>query len=173
MADVDRAAVFASNVEPVAQPNLSARSAEIRIPSPSGPQQLPDSTGAERRVRRTRPTRGARPLKQPVAIALAQQSQFDESVRVGPQLLSHIPTDIVRVHEIAQPHRNQTDRQPVGHVQKRHVLQMLETEIRVLGRQPLEMRLLHDRILLHGSVSQQYRSTVFNRQVCHVRSNLL
>jgi len=152
--NVDGRVTVAPNAEPIAQPNQSDWRAQIEHPAPTGPQPLPDPFGTERGVRSARPTHRTHPVQQPVASAVARQFQFDAPVTAGPQLLPDIAPDIVRVRQLAQPDRHTADRQPAGHAEKRHVRQVHETQVRLFGRQPVEVRLLQRRLCVHGFVGQ-------------------
>jgi len=163
--NIDDRTAIASNVKPIVQPHRPDRHTQVEHDPPTGPQPLSDPLDTERGVRSTRPTRRARSVQQPVASAVSGQFQLDTSVSVGPQLLSDIASDIVRLCQLAQPDRRAADRQPSGHVEKRHVRQVRKTQVRLFGRQPVEVRLLQRRLRVHELVDQSNQSATYNRQV--------
>lgn len=129
----------AGNVGPFEQLHLPNRTAEVQLSSPAEPRPLLDLFGSERRVRPAGATQRAHPVQQPVANVATRKFQLDAHIVFGSQLLPDIAPDIVRVHQLAQSHRNKIDRKPVGDVEKRHVQQMHQAEIRLSGRQSVDV----------------------------------
>lgn len=159
MGNVHGHAAAAGDTEAVAQLHLPGGRAEVEDPAPAGLGLLFDPSGAERGVRRARDASHAQPFQQPAADAAAGQLQLDALERAGPQLLSHIAPDPVRVRQLAQPHRDPADRQPSGHREERHVQKVLQARVRLPGRQPLEVRLFQRRLRVHDVLGQQDHQT--------------
>jgi len=163
--NIDNRTAIASNVKPIVQSHRPDRHTQIEHGPPTGPQPLPDSLDTERGVRATRPARRARSVQQPVTSVVSGQFQLDTSVSVGPQLLSDIAPNIVRLWQFAQSDRRAADRQPSGHIEKRHVRQVCKPQVRLFGRQPMEVRLLQRRLRVLELVDQSNQSASYNRQV--------